>query len=99
MAKDLRIYCLLPKKQMIEILFLQDGTRDKRAIAGMVDKKNQRLYLVLGGRGTASIPLSVFKKNAICTPDFGCLDLDDYGYTIRFGEYEASTDFALANRV
>ena len=99
MAKDLRIYCLLPREEMLEILFEPDAMRDQRAIAGMVDKKEQRLYLVLGGRGTLSVHLSVFTKSADCVPDFGHLDIDDYGDTIRFGEYEVSMAFIFANKI
>ncbi len=83
----------LPTDQVREVL-AQIERRDL-FIAGNMNKKEGTLTLVRGNMETITIPLNLFRKSGKLTPDFGRFELDDYGNTLRFGEYEASSDFVL----
>lgn len=83
----------LPGDQLTEV-FAQIERRDL-FIAGNMNKKEGTLTLVRGNMETITIPLKLFRKSGKLTPDFGRFELDDYGNTLRFGEYEASSDFVL----
>ena len=51
--------------------------------------------LVRGNFDRMTVPLSIFRPSGTSKPDFRRIELDDYGHTVRFGEYEASADFIL----
>ena len=42
-----------------------------------------------------SVPLCIFNTEGPCKPDFTRFAVDDYGYTLRFGEYAASAHTVL----
>jgi len=94
--------CILPPEQMAEVLAAESDDGDpantslsKLAVSAALDRWSQTLFLVLADRSIAIVPLSTFRANPVLAPDFSCLELDDHGHTIRFGEYEAATDAAL----
>jgi hypothetical protein len=53
------------------------------------------LLLVAGDGSIYSIPLTYFEPNINCTPNPNKLALDDYGHTVRLGEYEADSEDIL----
>ena len=51
--------------------------------------------LVRGNFDHITVPLSIFRPSGTSKPEFRRFELDDYGHTVRFGEYEASAHFIL----
>lgn len=64
-------------------------------IGGAIDMEFRLLTLVRGNREFITVPLSVFHPLGNNTPDFTRFELDDFGHSVRFGEYEAAADFIL----
>jgi hypothetical protein len=86
---------LLPKDQLCAVLAgPADATRDV-LVGGVVDTELGLMMLVRGNLNQITVPLSIFRPSGTSTPDFSCFELDDYGHTVRFGEYEASAHFIL----
>ena len=90
------IACELPADQLETVLTEKGGSPDKELAVGMaVDPRSGVAFLAMASGHTAVVALSAFRPSGWAAPDFASPELDDYGHTIRFGEYEASTDFAL----
>jgi len=90
------IACELPADQLETVLTEKWGTPDEKLAVGMaVDPRGGTAFLAMASGHTAVVALSAFRPSGAAAPDFASPELDDYGHTIRFGEYEASTDFAL----
>ena len=53
---------------------------------------DNKLILLTGNLKQIAVPLDIFKPSGTCSPDFDKFELIDYGHTIQFGEYEASSD-------
>lgn len=53
------------------------------------------MTLVRGNFERITVPLSIFRPSGISKPDFTRFALDDFGHSIRFGEYEALAHFIL----
>jgi hypothetical protein len=53
------------------------------------------MTLVRGNFERVNMALSVFSSSEGPKPDFNRFTLDDYGHTVRFGEFEASAHFIL----
>jgi hypothetical protein len=83
----------LPTEQLAGVL-LSDARRDL-FLGGIVDEETGTLALVRGNLDTLTIPLSLFQPTGAAKPDFGKFDLDDFGQSIKFGGYEASSDSVL----
>ncbi|HUY33471.1 MAG TPA: helix-turn-helix transcriptional regulator [Pirellulales bacterium] len=84
---------ILPTDPLAEVL-----ASDKRGdlfIGGIVDEGSETLTLARGNFGRITVPLSIFRAAGPTKPDFQRFELDDYGYTIRFGDYEASAHSVL----
>ena len=64
-------------------------------VGGTVDRATGTLALVRGNLDRLTVPLSLFRPSGKRSPDFRFFELDDYGRTLRFGEYEASADVVL----
>lgn len=85
--------CVLPLDQLAEVLSPEassDAPRRMLVIAAAHDGKT--LTIIRADGASASVPLSAFRPSGTTTPDFGRLELDDHGHTIRFGKYEAGTE-------
>lgn len=64
-------------------------------IIGVIDTGFGLVTLVRGNFERITVPLSIFRPSGISKPDFTRFALDDFGHSIRFGEYEASAHFIL----
>ena len=64
-------------------------------IGGIVDQSSGTITLARGDLSMVTVPLSIFNADGPCKPDFSRFEIDDYGYTLRFGEYEASAHAVL----
>jgi hypothetical protein len=84
---------ILPLEQLAEVLASKNKT--DLFIGGIVDQISATITLARGDLTTVTVPLSIFNTEAPCKPDFSRFEIDDYGYTIRFGEYEASAHSVL----
>jgi hypothetical protein len=84
----------LPMEQLLTVVVAGDAT--DRFIAGAVDSVSRTVALVRGDRSTVLVPFSYFHPAGDgAKPDFKQLALNDYGNTIRLGDYEASADGIL----
>jgi hypothetical protein len=84
---------MLPGEQLLEVL-----SSDNRAdlfLGGIVDQRSGTLTLTRGDLAALIVPLSMFPGDAPSKPDFGRFEVDDYGYTVRFGDFEASAHSIL----
>jgi hypothetical protein len=79
---------MLPPQQLLEVL--ASANKADLFLGGIVDENSGTLTLTRGDLTTWMVPLSMFPADGPCQPDFGRFALDDYGYTIRFGDFEAS---------
>jgi hypothetical protein len=86
---------LLPSRQLCEVLAGSTEAARDVFIGGVVDTEFNLLMLVRGNFERITVPLSIFRPSGTSKPDFRHFELDDYGHTIRFGEYEASATFIL----
>jgi len=84
---------MLPREQLAEVL--ASDNREDLLIGGAVDVESGILTLARGDLQLLTVPLSFFQPTIDSQPDFEALELDDYGYTIRFGNYEASAHSVL----
>ncbi|MBI4580160.1 MAG: helix-turn-helix transcriptional regulator [Planctomycetes bacterium] len=85
----------LPLDQLADVLCApQEEARDL-FIGGAVDIESAALSLVRGNLERMSVPLNLFPPSGASRPSFRRFELDDYGHTIRFGEYEAAADAIL----
>ncbi|MEI8373249.1 MAG: helix-turn-helix domain-containing protein [Planctomycetota bacterium] len=86
---------LLPKDQLCEVLAGDSEAVRDLFVGGVIDTEFSLLMLVRGNFDPITVPLSVFRPSGTSKPDFHRFELDDYGHTVRFGEYEASSHFIL----
>lgn len=85
----------LPQDQLAHVLSLSPGAARDSFIGGVVDSKTNVLALIRGDLSRLAVPLTLFQPSGTSVPDFDHFDLDDYGQTLRFGDYEAAADFVL----
>lgn len=85
----------LPPEQLAEVLSHEN--REDRFIGGIVDTGSKTLTLCRGNLETIVVPLSIFQGAGRQKPDFKRFALDDFGYAIRFGDYEATAHAVLFN--
>jgi hypothetical protein len=94
-----RVVGALPEFRMLSADQLGDvlSSRNKTDlfIGGIVDQGCGTITLARGDLTTVTVPLSVFSTEGSCKPDFSRFEVDDYGYTLRFGDYEASAHSVL----
>lgn len=87
--------CSVLNEELGEII--RSESRSKLAISMVVNGTSETLLLVMGDLKSIEVPLSVFKPNAVSAPDFSHPEIIDYGQTLKFGWYEASTEAVLAD--
>ena len=85
----------LPPDQLAEVLSAPKERARDLFIGGLVDPQSKTLALVRGDLSRLVVPFSIFRASGNAKPDFGRFDVDDYGQTIRLGNYEAGADFVL----
>ena len=85
----------LPRDQLTEVLSAPKDEVTSLFIGGIIDAEGGELALIRGDLEVVEIPLSIFRPSGVTAPDFSRFEVDDYGHTVRFGDYEASADFIL----
>ena len=93
----------LKTSEFIEVLEMQDEkNRENLFIAGIVDEENNKITLFNANFKKIVVPLSIFKPSGsgenICSPVFQNFSIIDFGHTLKFGKYEASS-FAVTEEV
>lgn len=83
----------LPPDQLAEVL--SSKNKADLFIGGIVDQISGTITLARGDLTPVTVPLSIFNTEGPCKPDFSRFEVDDYGYALRFGEYEASAHSVL----
>lgn len=85
----------LPENQLKEVL-ADRSRRGDLFIGGVLHKNKKELILVRGDQRTLFVPLSFFKNDHFCRQfDFEKFKLGDYGHSVCFENYEASTHSIL----
>lgn len=85
----------LPLDELIEVLAASPEDRRDVFIGGVMCAEIGSLVLVRGNLEQRIVPLSIFRPSGRATPNFDNFELEDYGHTLRFGEYEATADVVL----
>jgi DNA-binding Xre family transcriptional regulator len=81
--------------QLAEVLAMPKEQVRDLFIGGSADTQSNTLALVRGDFSRVCVPLSIFQPSGTSKPDFRRFGVDDYGQTVRLGNYEAGTDFIL----
>lgn len=85
----------LPVEQLVEVLAAPDERRRDVFVGGDLNEELGTLALVRGNLDRLTVPLSLFRPSGRAIPNFSRFALDDYGHTLRFGNYEATSDVVL----
>ncbi|HKP75067.1 MAG TPA: helix-turn-helix transcriptional regulator [Longimicrobiaceae bacterium] len=65
-------------------------------IAGVLERAAGVVVLYRGNLAPVVVPLAWFDRRGLSPkPNFGDFEITDYGHSVRFGKYEASTDAIL----
>jgi hypothetical protein len=86
---------MLPDDQLSEVIGASDVESRDVFIGGSIDTKIGLLTFVRGNIEQITVPISIFRPSGTSKPNFRKFELDDYGHTVRFGDYEAAADFIL----
>ena len=92
-------FTFLPRQELKEALDAHSETRALLFIAGIFDFEDGFITFITANLDTVTVHWSVFKPSGTCIPDFSRFGLTDYGRTVVFGEYEASSDFVLSKEL
>jgi hypothetical protein len=90
---------VLPLESLLDVL--NSKKPEKYIIGGQVNELTHTVTLIRGDLSFIVVPQSTFRPSGSesagtqVLPDFSCFAVDDYGQTIRFGEYESSVDAIL----
>lgn len=85
----------LPSDQLCEVIAGGTSAARNVFIGGVINTEVGLLTLVRGNFERVTVPLSMFRPSATSKPDFRRFRLDDYGHTVCFGPYEASSEHIL----
>lgn len=83
----------LPREELMDVL--PAPNRDELFITGFVDLCDEVVVLYRGNLEPVVVPFEFFRHRSTDDPDFHDFEVIDYGHGVRFGEYEAATDFVL----
>jgi hypothetical protein len=84
----------LPPEEMSEVL--EAANKNELVIGGALDERSRTLTLYRGDGGLLIVPLTTFRPSGEgLRPNFDKFVVTDYGQTLKFGEYEASTAAVL----
>jgi hypothetical protein len=84
----------LPRREMAEVLRASNAAN--LFVGGSIDESSKTAVLCRGNWKPIVVPLNTFKPSGDGTrPDFDGFTVTDYGQTLKFGEYEASSDAVL----
>jgi len=84
----------LSRDEIIEIYESSKSNIFNIFLAGTINKNNNTVILLRGNLQEITVPFSIF-ENFKFIPDFNNLHIDDYGYTIGFGEFESTPEYIL----
>jgi hypothetical protein len=84
---------MLPGDQLADVL--SSKNKADLFVGGIVDRRGGTITLARGDLATVTVPLSIFNTEGRHKPAFSRFEVDDYGYALRFGEYEASAHSVL----
>lgn len=84
---------LLPSEELAEVLS-SEGRADL-FVGGAVNRVEGVVVFYRGSFDRLSVPLVWFERSSDVEPDFDDFEVTDFGQTVRFGDFEASTDAIL----
>lgn len=85
----------LPLDELAVVLRADTNERRDIFIGGVMNVDLGTLVLFRGDLGRLVVPLSMFRPSGRATPDFKKFVICDYGHTLKFGRYEATSDVVL----
>lgn len=84
----------LPLDQLATLMAAKN--RKDLLVGGEIDQDGGLALFYRGDFSPVLVPLTAFPTSGDgITPDFGRFSIEDHGQTVRFGEYEASTESIL----
>jgi Helix-turn-helix domain len=86
---------VLPLEELVDVLLGPRQDARDLFIGGAVDPTSETLALTRGNLETVVVPLSMFRPSGKASPDPSDFAVEDYGHTVRLGEYEAAADAIL----
>lgn len=87
---------VLKYSEMLEVVKLPAEEKANYIVAGYVNFESAQVVLYRGDGFTLEVDMDMF-SSAVTQPDFNQFAIIDYGQTLQFGEFEASTDYVLYN--
>lgn len=90
-----RAFKKLPMDQLMEVLGSAPDRRREVFLGGTLSVDLGTLTLVRGDLVRKTVPLTLFRPSGKSSPDFSRFELDDFGQTLRFGNYEATSEIVL----
>lgn len=95
MKTDMGCLETLPQEELTELEALPFERQRTLIRAGYVDFVSRHVILFRGDRTCVVAPFDLFNTGGTLKPDFDKIGFTDYGNTVKFGEFEASSDFIL----
>lgn len=84
----------LPLEELLEVIGSKNA--EDYIIGGQVDETIHTITLIRGDLSKLAVPFSSFcQTREGAAPDFTKLSIDDFGQTVKLGNYEASVDAIL----
>lgn len=84
---------LLASDELAEVLSADN--RGHQFVGGAVNRTEEVVVLYRGSFDRLCVPLAWFRRASDVEPDFDDFEITDFGQTVRFGDFEASTDAIL----
>lgn len=84
----------LPLEELLEII--NDKNAKNYVIGGQIDEKTHTVTLIRGDLSKLAVPFSTFRPSGIgVQPDFTRFSIEDFGQSIKFGDYDSSVHAVL----
>ncbi len=84
---------LLASDELAEVLSADN--RGDLFVGGAVNRTDEVVVLYRGSFDRLCVPLGWFRRTSDVEPNFDDFEITDFGQTVRFGDFEASTDAIL----
>ena len=85
----------LPPRQLATALRSDAAERRNVFLGGSLNIPLGAAVLVRGDFEQLLVPLTLFRPSGKSAPDFTCFAVTDFGHTLKFGDYEATSDSVL----
>ncbi len=92
---EVNTFKMLPPDELMDVLLAPEEESHDLFIGGSFDPISETLTLTRGDLEKIVISIAMLVPSGKAAPDPTRLSIEDYGNTVRLGEYEAATDAVL----